>query len=86
VAQRQNRQRDGRPRLRLVTEVMAPVRFESPARFNDVRARLNERLLLIGYQVTESGKLARAKPTATLSEAQRRADDLRSEPPKQAVR
>lgn len=79
VAERQNRQRDGRPLLRLVTEVMAPVRFESPARFNDIRARLNERLLLIGYQVTEGGKLARARPAATLSEAQRRADDLRSE-------
>ena len=79
VAERQNRQGDGRPLLRLVTEVMAPVRFESPARFNDIRARLNERLLLIGYQVTESGKLARARPAATLSEAQRRADDLRSE-------
>ncbi|HUZ52193.1 MAG TPA: TIGR02391 family protein [Streptosporangiaceae bacterium] len=79
VAERQNRQGDGRPLLRLVTDVMAPVRFESPARFNEIRARLNERLLLSGYQVLEGGKLARAKPAATLSEAQRRADDLRSE-------
>jgi uncharacterized protein (TIGR02391 family) len=79
VAERQNRQRDGRPLLRLVSEVMAPVRFESPARFNDIRALLNERLLLIGYRVTESGKLARAQPAATLGEAQRRADDLRAE-------
>jgi len=79
VAERQNRQGDGRPLLRLVTEVMAPVRFESPARFNEIRARLNERLLLSGYEVIESGKLGRAKPAATLSEAQRRADDLRSE-------
>ena len=36
VAMAQNRQRDGRPLLRLVGEVMQPVRFESP---RDVQAR-----------------------------------------------
>jgi uncharacterized protein (TIGR02391 family) len=79
VAVRQNAQQDGRPLVRLITEVMAPVRFASPAEFDTTRARLNERLLLSGYQVLENGKVSRVRPAATLSEAQRRADDLRAE-------
>ena len=48
VADRQNEQRDGRPLIRLVAEVMAPVRFASQAEFDAARARVNERLLLSG--------------------------------------
>src|SRR6266545_1262738 len=46
VAVRQNQQQDGQPLLRLVSEVMAPVRFPSPADFGATRALVNERLLL----------------------------------------
>lgn len=79
VAERQNRQRDGRPLVRLISEVMAPVRFGSQADLDATRALLDERLLLSGYQVREDGKVGRARRAATLAEAQQRADDLRAE-------
>lgn len=79
VAAAQNRQQDGRPLLRLISEVMRPVRFSSSAEFEERRRLLNERLLLSGFEVTEDGKLHRAHAAATLSEAQQRADDIRAE-------
>jgi uncharacterized protein (TIGR02391 family) len=79
VAAKQNAQQDGLPMIRLVSEVMAPVRFASSAEFDAVRARLNERLLLSGFDVLDTGKVRRVRQAATLGEAQRRADDLRAE-------
>lgn len=79
VVDAQNRQRDGRPLLRLVGEVMEPVRFQSPSDFEAHRVAVSERLLLSGYRVLEDGKVARVQRAATLSEAQQRADDLRAE-------
>jgi uncharacterized protein (TIGR02391 family) len=85
VAERQNRQQDGRPLVRLISEVMAPVRFGSQADLDAVRALVNERLLLSGYQVLEDGKVGRARRAATLAEAQQRADDLRAELSRRSV-
>jgi uncharacterized protein (TIGR02391 family) len=79
VAAAQNRQGDGRPLIRLVTEVMQPVRFESSAEFDLHRAAVSERLLLSGYRVREDGKVARAAAATTLSEAQQRANVLHGE-------
>jgi uncharacterized protein (TIGR02391 family) len=79
VATAQKRQGDGRPLLRLVGEVMHPVRFDSPEGFDVHRCALNERLLLSGFCVREDGKVARARAASTLSEAQQRADALRAE-------
>jgi uncharacterized protein (TIGR02391 family) len=79
VATAQNRQQDGRPLLRLILDVMKPVRFSSPAEFEERRRLLNERLLLSGFEVAEDGTLHRARAATTLSEAQRRADDIRAE-------
>jgi len=79
VATAQNRQQDGRPFVRLISEVMRPVRFSSQAEFDERRRLLNERLLLSGFEVTEHGKIRRARPATTLSEAQQRADDIRAE-------
>lgn len=79
VATAQNHQHDGRPLLRLILEVMKPVRFATPSIFEESRRLLNERLLLSGFEVAEDGKLHRAQAAATLAEAQRRADDLRAE-------
>ena len=70
VAAKQNAQQDGRPLIRLVSEVMAPVRFGSTAEFDAARARVNERLLLSGFEVLETGKVRRARQAATLGEAQ----------------
>ena len=79
VVTAQNRQQDGRPLLRLVAEVMAPVRFNSPEDFEAHRVAVSERLLLSGYRVREDGKVASVAAATTLSEAQQRADELRSE-------
>lgn len=70
VATAQNRQGDGRPLLRLVGEVMQPVRFQSPVEFENHRVEVNERLLLSGYLVREDGKVARVSRATTLSAAQ----------------
>lgn len=79
VAHAQNRQQDGRPLLRLVTEVMRLVRFDSPAAHEAIRGALNARLLLTGYMVGEEGQITGVKSARTVSEAQRRATDLRTE-------
>ena len=78
VVTRQNAE-DGRPLIRLVMEVMAPVRFGSTAEFGTVRARVNERLLLSGFEVRDDGKVVTARAARTVGEAQQRADDLRAE-------
>lgn len=79
VAAAQNRQGDGRPFVRLVTEAMAPVRFASVAEFEESRVAVNERLLLSGYQVRDDGRIARVAAARTLGEAQERADEMRAE-------
>jgi uncharacterized protein (TIGR02391 family) len=79
VAAAQNRQQDGRPLLRLVADVMQPVRFSSTEEFDAHRAAVNERLLLSGFQVRVDGKVGRVQAAQTLAEAQRRADSLREE-------
>ncbi len=79
VATAQNRQGDGRPLLRLVGDVMQPVRFSSPEEFEAQQRAVNERLLLSGFFVRDDGKLARTRAVRTLAEAQQRADALRTE-------
>lgn len=75
----QNRQGDGRPLIRLVGEVMQPVRFGSTSEFEAHRVAVSERLLLSGFRVREDGKVGRVSAATTLSEAQQRADDLHDE-------
>ncbi len=75
----QNRQQDGRPMIRLITEVMRPVRFASAEMFETHRSAVNERLMLSGYEVRDDGKITRTRIAVTLSEAQQRADGLRYE-------
>lgn len=79
VVEAQNRQRDGRPLLRIVGAVMQPVRFQSSEEFETHRVAVSERLLLSGYRVREDGKVARVLRATTLSEAQQRADALHAE-------
>lgn len=79
VVTAQNKQQDGRPLVRLVSEVMAPVRFASSGEFARHRTAVNERLLLSGLQVGEDGRVARVAPADTLAQARQRADDLRDE-------
>lgn len=75
----QNRIQDGRPLIKLVLQVMEPVRFSSQAGFDTTRALVNEKLLLAGFSVRQDGKVIRARAASTVAEAQKRADDLRAE-------
>jgi uncharacterized protein (TIGR02391 family) len=79
VVARQNKSQDGKGLVRLVMEVMAPVRFGSTAEFEATRALVNERLLLSGFEVRDDGKVFAVRTARTVGEAQQRADDLRSE-------
>lgn len=79
AAERQNRQKDGRPLVCLVQEVMSPVRFDSDAKFEQCRVAVNEKLLLSGYEVRPDGKVRQVVAAVTVGEAQQRADDLRAE-------
>jgi hypothetical protein len=58
---------------------MAPVRFGSAAEFEAVRTRVNERLLLSGFEVRKDGIVVTVRAARTVEEAQQRADDLRAE-------
>ena len=79
VVARQNKSQDGKALVRLVMEVMAPVRFGSAAEFEAVRTRVNERLLLSGFEVRKDGIVVTVRAARTVEEAQQRADDLRAE-------
>ena len=79
VVARQNKSQDGKALIRLVMEVMAPVRFGSAAEFEAVRTRVNERLLLSGFEVRKDGIVVTVRAARTVEEAQQRADDLRAE-------
>lgn len=59
VWEAQARQDDGRPLLRLVSEVMDCVRTESPEDFEAHRLAINDRLVPSGYRVRIDGKVAR---------------------------
>jgi uncharacterized protein (TIGR02391 family) len=56
-----------------------PERFgNEPERFEAHRERLNITLAFVGLELREDGKLYRAKPTTSLSEAQERANALQA--------
>jgi hypothetical protein len=59
-------------------EVMTPVRFGSMAEFEAIQTRVNERLLLNGFEVRNDGKVITAHAAKTVGEAQQRTDDLRA--------
>ena len=59
---------------------MKPERFaQSPERFEPMRTRLNQALVFAGLAVEATGKLVRVEQVRTLSEAQRRAQELRDD-------
>jgi uncharacterized protein (TIGR02391 family) len=59
---------------------MKPERFvRAPARFEPLRTRLNKALLFSGLVVLESGELEKTEPVRTLTDANRRAQELRAD-------
>ena len=73
--------------IRFITESMAIGRYlDSPARFSALQQGLDEALVLVGYRITDQGKVARATKTATtLDEVAALAGRLRTEQSRRGV-
>lgn len=66
--------------LEFIRLALSPARYSrNPARYEPMRALLNQSLAFAGLVVDESGSLATTKTAKTLPEAQRRARELRSD-------
>jgi uncharacterized protein (TIGR02391 family) len=74
----QNALQDRIPILAFIRYAMKPEQYaRDSGRYEPMRANLNRALAFAGLAVEESGKLVSAEKVETLTEAQRRADDLR---------
>lgn len=79
-AESQNTYQHRRYVLAFIRHSMKPERFiRCPSRFEPMRARLNQALLFAGLAVTASGKLEPVERAETLSDARRRAQELRAD-------
>ena len=79
-AQDQNQRKDRTHILGFIRYSMKPERFvRNPERFEPMRAHLNLALAFAGLSIDAAGVLAVAKQAHTLSEAQRRAQELRAD-------
>ncbi|MCK8780812.1 TIGR02391 family protein [Rhizobium sp. NTR19] len=72
--------RDRKYIIAFIRKTMNPARFaREPHRFEPMRANLNRALAFCGLALDESGKLFATEAASTLSEAARRAQELRSD-------
>jgi uncharacterized protein (TIGR02391 family) len=79
-ANEQNSRGDRTRVIGFIRKAMKPARFsKEPSRFEPLRAHLNQALSFEGLAVNESGKLVSGIKVETLSEARRRADELRAD-------
>ncbi len=79
-AHTQNAKQDRVPILAFIRYAMKPEQYARDAgRFEPMRANLNRALAFCGLAVEESGKLVAIEQARTLTEAQRRADELRTD-------
>jgi uncharacterized protein (TIGR02391 family) len=80
LAQDQNQRKDLTRILGFICHAMKPERFARfPERFEPMRAHLNKALAFAGLAVDATGTLAAVEQARTLSEAQRRAQELRED-------
>lgn len=78
--ERQNHSRNRRAILEFIRQAMKPERYiRQQERFEPMRANLNRSLAFAGLSVDEAGNLSSAIQAKTLSEANHRADELRSD-------
>jgi uncharacterized protein (TIGR02391 family) len=78
--ERQNFSGNRRAILQFIREAMKPERYARQAeRFEPMRANLNRALAFVGMAVNVDGTLVAADHVRTLSEAQRRAQELRAD-------
>jgi uncharacterized protein (TIGR02391 family) len=79
-ANHQNAKQDRIPILAFIRHAMKPEAYiRTPDRYEPMRARLNRALLFAGMQIEANGKLVSADAAQTISEAQRRARELRTD-------
>lgn len=77
LEKRQKSDRCGNNVAALIQAVMEPVRFSSQSQYQESRELLNAKLAFCGIQLGEDGRLRKIDPAKTISEAERRASDLR---------
>jgi uncharacterized protein (TIGR02391 family) len=79
-AQCQNAKQDRVPILAFIRHAMKPARFiRQPERYEPMRANLNRALSFAGLAVEASGEPVAVEQAQTLTQAQRRAHDLRED-------
>lgn len=79
-AHEQNTRKDYRHILAFIRKAMKPERFvRDPERFEPMRSHLNRALSFAGLAVDAAGELLRSEQATTLTEAARRAQDLRAD-------
>src|ERR1700730_6930081 len=79
-AKEQNQRQDSTRIVGFIRKAMKPERFARfPERFEPMRAHLNRALAFAGLAMDASGTLAAVEQARTLSEAQRRAQELRAD-------
>lgn len=79
-ARDQNKRQHRRHIVEFIRRAMRPERYaREPDRFERMRMNVNRALAFAGIVVTEAGTLEKAEATQTLSEAQRRARQLRGD-------
>jgi Protein of unknown function (Hypoth_ymh) len=78
--ERQNYSQNRRAILQFISEAMKPERYaKQPERFEPMRANLNRALAFSGMAVSAAGELSAVTRAETLTEAVRRADELRAD-------
>jgi uncharacterized protein (TIGR02391 family) len=78
--ERQNYSHNRRAILQFIREAMKPERYaKQPERFEPMRANLNRALAFSGIAVSATGELSPVSRAETLTEATRRADELRAD-------
>jgi uncharacterized protein (TIGR02391 family) len=78
--ERQNHSQNRRAIVQFIREAMKPERFaRQPERFEPMRANVNRALAFSGIAVSATGELSAVTPAGTLTEAARRADELRAD-------
>lgn len=76
----QNRKQDRVHVLAFVRKAMKPERYvKSPARYETLRTNLNRALAFAGLAVSDAGELASVEAARSISDAQRRANNLRAD-------
>ena len=78
-AEYQNRNQCSNHILNFIALALAPAKFvDNPEKFAEKRNLINQQLSFIGYQFNDNGKFSEITQATTISEAQRKADGLKT--------